>query len=131
VVVGRGERKTLELCALRFSLALERRRLARALERGLRARARCTLPCSAAVRLTIDSTAARRHGLTRGSRPVVVARGSAGRSFTGRTLFGVRFTERARRALSGARSVRLRLSASGRSGSTDRRTLRRTLTLRR
>ncbi|HWC25603.1 MAG TPA: M14 family zinc carboxypeptidase, partial [Solirubrobacteraceae bacterium] len=47
VVVGRGERKTLELCALRFSLALERRRLARALERGLRARARCTLPCSA------------------------------------------------------------------------------------
>jgi hypothetical protein len=131
VVVGRGERKALDLCALRFSLAVEARRLGRALERGLRARARCTLSCSATVDLSVDNTTARRYGLTRGTRRVAVARGSAGRSFKGRTLFSVRFTQAARRALRGARRVRLRVSATGRAGTTDRQMVKHPLMLQR
>jgi len=131
VVVGRGERKALDLCALRFSLAVVRRPVGRALHRGLRARARCTLPCSATVDLSVDGATARRYGLARGARRVVVARGSAGRGFKGRKLFGVRFTKAARRALRGAERVRLRVSATGRAGTTQRRTLKRSLTLQR
>ncbi len=131
VVVARGERKALDLCALRFSLAVDRRRVGLALERGLRARARCTLACAATVDLSVDNATARRYGLTRGARRVVVARGSAGRSFKGHTLFNVRFTKAARRGLRGARRVRLRVSATGRAGTTDRQALKRSLTLQR
>jgi hypothetical protein len=109
-------------------VALDRRRIARALERGLRTRARCTLACSATVELSVDNATARRYGLAKGGGRVVVARGSAGRSFTGRKRFTTRFTKAARQALRGARSVRLRMSATGRAG-TDRRTVRRSLTL--
>jgi hypothetical protein len=131
VVVGRGERKALDLCALRFSLSVDRRSLGRALERGLRARARCTLQCRTTVELSVDSATARRYGLTRGARRVLVARGSAGRSFKGRTLFNVRFTKAARRALRGAGRVRLRVSATGRAGTTDRLIVKHPLTLQR
>jgi hypothetical protein len=131
VVVGRGERKALDLCALRFSLSVDRRSLGRALERGLRARARCTLQCRTTVDLSVDSATARRYGLTRGARRVLVARGSAGRSFKGRTLFNVRFTKAARRALRGAGRVRLRVSATGRAGTTDRLMVKHPLTLQR
>jgi hypothetical protein len=131
VVVGRGERKALDLCALGFSVAVDRGRLAVALERGLRTRARCTLRCSATVELSIDNASARRLGLTRGTKRVVVARGSAGRGFTGRKLFSTRFTQAARRKLRGARRLELRVSASGLAGTTDRRTVRRALTLKR
>jgi len=130
LVIARGERKTLELCALRFSLAVDRRSLPRALARGLRARARCSVGCTASVTLSVDNATARRHGLTSGrSGRVVVARGSGGREFTGRKRFNVRFTKAARRQLRGARRLRLRVSAGGNAGSTDRRTVRRTLTL--
>ena len=50
---------------------------------------------------------------------------SAGRSFTGRKLFSARFTRAARRALRGARSVRLRVDAAARAGTGERRTVRR------
>jgi hypothetical protein len=131
VVVARGERKALDLCALRFSLVVDKRRVGRALERGLRARARCTLACAATVDISVDNATARRYGLTRAARRVVVARGSAGRSFKGRRLFSVRFTKAARRGLRDARRVRLRVSATGRAGTTDRQTLKRSLTLQR
>ncbi|MFP5365068.1 MAG: M14 family zinc carboxypeptidase [Thermoleophilia bacterium] len=129
IVVGRGERKRLDICALGFSAAVDRRPLARALHRGLRARARCSLACSSSVDLSLDSAAARRLGLTRGSRRVVVARGDVRRSFGGRKQFSVRFTAAARRRLRGATRVRLRVTARARSGTTDRRVIRRTLTL--
>ena len=129
VVVGRGERRALDLCALRFSVAVEGRRVARALERGLRTRARCTLRCSARVQLSVDNATARRYGLTRRAGRVVVARGSAGRRFKGRRLFSMRFTRGARRKLRGAARVRLRVTATGLAGTTDRRTIRRSLTL--
>ena len=129
VVVGRGERKALDLCALGFSAAVDRRAVRRALERGLRARARCSLPCDATVQLSVDNATARRFGLTRGTERVVVARGSAGRSFKGGKQFSARFTTLARRRLRGARRLVLRVSATGLAGTTDTRTVRRSLTL--
>lgn len=133
LVIGRGERRSLQLCALRFSLALDRRSLARALERGLRARARCSLACAASVTLSIDNATARRHGLAKkvSTKRIVVARGSARRTFKGRRLFNVRFSAAARRRLRGAPSLRMRMTAIGREGTTDRRTVTRALTLKR
>jgi hypothetical protein len=130
LVIGRGERKALDLCALRFSLTLARRPLPRALARGLSARARCSVDCAAVATLTLDNATARRYGLTRRrSGRVVVARGSGGREFDGSRRFGVRFTAAARRRLRDATRLRLRLRAGGSAGSTDRRTLTRTVTL--
>jgi len=131
VVIGRGERKALDLCALSFSLAIDRRRVAPALERGLPANARCSVVCAATVNLSVDNATARRLGLTRGTKRITVARGSAGRSFRGRKRFSVRFTTAARRGLRVARRVRLQLTATGLAGSTDRQVVRRTVTLRR
>ena len=131
VVVGRGERKRLELCALGFSVTVDPRSVSRGLQRGLRTRARCTLPCAATVNLSVDNTTARRYGLTRGSERVVVARGGTGRRFMGGTLFSARFTTSARRRLRGARRLTLRVNATGLAGTTDRRTVRRSLTLQR
>jgi hypothetical protein len=131
LVIARGERKPLDLCALRFSLALERRSLPRALAAGLRARARCSVGCAAAATLSVDNATARRYGLTRRrSGRVVVARGSGGREFRGAKRFAVRFTTTARRKLRNASRLRVRLSSSASAGSTDRRTQTRTVTLR-
>jgi zinc carboxypeptidase len=130
LVIARGERTTLDLCALRFSLAVERRSLQRALGRGLRGRARCSVGCAARATLTLDNATARRYGLTRRrSGRVVVARGSGGREFHGDKRFSVRFTTAARRQLRSARRLRLRLSASATAGSTDRLTVTRALVL--
>ncbi|MEA2243449.1 MAG: hypothetical protein QOD24_3005, partial [Solirubrobacteraceae bacterium] len=128
--IARGARTTLDLCALRFSVALERRPLEQALGRGLRARARCSAGCATTATLTVDHATARRYGLThRGSGRVVVARGSGGREFHGTRRFNVRFTTSARRRLSGARRLRLRLRASAAAGSTDRRSVTQTVVL--
>jgi hypothetical protein len=130
LVIARGERKTLDLCALRFSLALERRPLKTALARGLPVRATCSVGCAAAATLSVDNATARRYGLTRRrSGRVVVARGSGGREFHGAKRFGVRFMTAARRRLRNASRLRLRLSSGASAGSTDRRTQTRTLTL--
>jgi hypothetical protein len=131
LVIARGERKTLDLCALRFSLAIDHRSLPRALDRGLRARARCSIACAASVTLSVNNATARRYGLAKAvsAKRVVVARGSARRTFKGRRLFNVRFSAVARRGLRGARALALRVTAVGRAGSTDRRSVTRTLTL--
>ncbi|HEX8159085.1 MAG TPA: M14 family zinc carboxypeptidase [Solirubrobacteraceae bacterium] len=131
LVIARGERKTLDLCALRFSLAIDHRSLPRALDRGLRARARCSIACAASVTLSVNNATARRYGLAKAvsAKRVVVARGSARRTFKGRRLFNVRFSAVARRGLRGARALALRVTAVGRAGSTDRRSVTRSLTL--
>jgi hypothetical protein len=132
LVIARGERTALDLCALRFSVALERRPLEQALGRGLRARARCSAGCAATATLTVDGETARRYGLrVRRSGRVVVARGSAGRAFRGARRFHVHFTAPARRRLRGVRRLRLRLRASAAAGGTDRRSVTRTVVLRR
>ena len=131
LVIGRGERKTLDLCALKFSLAIDRRSLPRALERGLRARARCSIACAASVTLSVNNATARRYGLAKAAsaKRFVVARGSARRTFKGRRLFNVGFDAVARRALRRARGLRMRMTAVGREGTADRRKVTRTLTL--
>ena len=130
IVIARGERKAVDLCALRFAFAVDRRRLSRALRRGLRARARCTPSCAASVTLSVDNATARRHGLTKkGKRRVIVGGGDAKGTFKGRKVFGVRFSKTARRHLRGVRRLRVRLSAVGREGASDTRTITRSMTL--
>jgi hypothetical protein len=130
VVVARGERKPLDACALRFALVAEHRALPSALRRGLAVRAHCTLSCAASATLSVDNATGRRLGLTRrrGGR-VVVARGRGGRDFRGTRRFSVRFTRSARAHLHGARRLRVRLAATGRAGTTDRRAVTSTLML--
>lgn len=139
VTVDRGARVDVgRLCsgaspaaAPGFSFAVDRRRLGTALRRGLRARARCTAACRVSATLSMPARTARRLGLTRGRRSVVVARVRGTRSFTGRRTVTLRFTARARRALRRTRRVSgLRATATARLGAT-RRTARRTVTLRR
>ncbi|MGH2919595.1 MAG: hypothetical protein ACRDLS_13510, partial [Solirubrobacteraceae bacterium] len=131
LVIGRGERTSLQLCALSFSLAIDRRVLPRALKRGLRARARCSPSCTVSLTLSIPASVARRYGLTkRRSGRVVLARGAHKKAFSGRKTFTVRFTAPARRRLAGARRLRLRMSAVAR-GSGDKSRVTRTLVLRR
>ncbi|MBA3329038.1 MAG: hypothetical protein H0T43_12125, partial [Solirubrobacterales bacterium] len=134
VTVARGQRQDLgAVCsesAGAFSAALERRRLRAALRRGnLRGRVRCATACRVSTTLSVDARTARRLGLTRARRAVVVARGSR-RTFTGRRTYSLRFTKAARRRLRAARTVRLRMVATARSGAT-RQTVRRTYVLRR
>jgi hypothetical protein len=130
VVIARGERKPLDLCALQFSLRSEHRRLGAALTRGVALRARCSLSCAATANLSVDNATARRLGLTKKrSGRVVVARGKGGKAFKGSKRFSVRFTTSARSHLRGARRVKVRLSATGRAGATDRQTLTSFLTL--
>jgi hypothetical protein len=108
-----GPRGTASL----FAFAIDRRRLRTALARGMRTRARCTVRCTASVALTVSGTTAKRLGLARTSRrAVVVARGSAGKAFTGRRTFTVRFTKAAKRRLAGARSVRLSAAGTAKAG---------------
>jgi hypothetical protein len=131
LVIVRGERRPLDICALQFGVISEHRTLSAALTRGQPIRAHCSLACTATARLSIDSATARRLGLSKnkGSARVVVARGKAGRRFTGNKRFGVRFTQSARRHLRGVRKLRLRLSAQASAGATDRRALTSTVTL--
>ena len=129
--IARGQRKALDLCGLSFSVAVKRRALGGALRRGLRARARCAYRCKASLTLRLAASTARRHGLTKRRRgSVVVARGARKRAFSGRRSFTVRFTPAARRRLTGARRLALRMSAVARAGS-ERRRVRRTIVLRR
>ena len=91
------------------------------------------------VERTVEATGAhatscqvRALGLTRPrSGRVVVGRGSGGREFHGTRRFDVRFTTAARRRLRGVRRLRLRLRASAAAGRTDRRSVTRTVVLRR
>ena len=117
VDVGRGERRDLgRVCSdigfaaggdggvlagsrgdFRFALALDLRRLRRALRLGIRARARCSAPCLVGVALKVNRRTRRRLGL----RSRVVARGGVRRA-DGRRTFRVRFTRAARRSLPAA-----------------------------
>gem|GEM_PF-735659 len=131
VVIARGERKPLNLCGLQFTAGAERRPLARALSRGVPVRTRCSLACTTTANLSVDNATARRLGLTTTKRAarVVVARGKGAREFKGRRMVSVRFTKSARAHLRGVRRVRVRLSATGRAGTTDRRTVTSAMTL--
>jgi hypothetical protein len=105
-----------------------RLRLARALRRGVPARVVCGEPCTARLRLLLAARLARRLGI---ARSVVVGRASARLTAPGSKRVRVRFSERARRELAPVRSVRLAMRAVISDVADNRRTLTRTVTLRR
>jgi hypothetical protein len=105
-----------------------RLRLARALRRGVPARVACGEPCTARLRLLLAARPARRLGI---ARSVVVGRGATRLTAPGSKRVRVRFSEKARRGLARARSVRLALRAVITDAAGNRRTLSRRVTLRR
>jgi len=104
---GAGEDVTTT--PLRLAVAADRRRLARALARGLRVRVRCGRSCTVVSRLELDAKTARRYRLTRGTRAKTVGRGPKVTMRGGRRTFTVAFTRTAARRLRRARSLRLNL----------------------
>lgn len=92
---------------LRFAVAIDRRRLKRALRLGIRGRVRCTADCRPRLSFVVSKKTARRYGL----RSRVVARGAVRQAFTGRRTFTVRFKRDARSKLRGAKRVRMALVA--------------------
>jgi hypothetical protein len=105
-----------------------RLRLAPALRRGVPARVVCGEPCTARLRLLVAARLARRLGI---ARSVVVGRASARLTAPGSRRVRVRFSEKSRRGLAAARSVRLVLRAVTTDAAGNRRTLSRRVTLRR
>ena len=91
----------------RFALALDTRRLRRAVTLGIRARSRCSQTCNVGVALGVSKATKKRLGL----KSRVVARGTLRRA-TGRRTFRVRFTREAKRKLPRARST-VRVSLRG------------------
>jgi hypothetical protein len=109
--VGRGGSGKVTLAGgnarLRFAVAIDRRRLKRALRLGIRGRVRCTTLCRPALSFVVSRRTAKRYGL----RSRVVARGAVKKAFSGRRTFTVRFKADARRKLRGAKRLRLGLRA--------------------
>ena len=99
-----------------FSVAADRRRLRRALAGGLRARAKCSTPCTV-------------RAILRDARGHAVAEGAVMKAAAGRRSFTIRFTSAAVRKLRGKRSVRLTLAGVARAGN-EVRTVRRRMALR-
>jgi hypothetical protein len=91
--------------SFRFALALDLRRMRRALRGGIRARARCSELCRVTTTLSVDRRTQRRLKL----RSAVVARGQM-RRLAGRKTFRVRFSKDARRRIVRLRGVRFRIT---------------------
>ena len=116
----------LDRSAPALSLALASvRRLPTVLSRGLALRARCSERCGLKLRLVVDGRTARRSGLSRSRRPVVVGRSTAVATPRARTIV-VGFARRARLRLRRLGRVRLtvRAEAGDRAGNVRRRGLR-------
>lgn len=109
---------------LELTVALDRRRLSRALKSGVRLRAGCSVRCGMTATLTVDRATARRHGL----KSRTVGRASLSGLVGSRTL-QVRFTRAARRALGDSRRVALTAQVRARSADGQRRTASDRLTL--
>src|SRR4051794_32261131 len=116
---------------LGFKIAVDHRRLSRALRLGQRARVHCAIACRVGVAFLLDNRTSRRLKLTKSkTKSVVVARGSLTRkSGTPRATFQVRYTKAARRSLRRLKSVRLTLLAQAVSADSSlKQTARRRLT---
>ena len=102
-----------------------RRRLRTLLSRGLALRAGCSERCGLKLRIVVNGRTARRSGLSRSRRPMVVGRTSVIATSRPRTTV-IRFGRRARIRLRSLRSVRLTVMAvAGDSGgNVGRRSLR-------
>jgi hypothetical protein len=98
---------------LGFKIAVDHRRLSRALRFGQRARVRCAIACHVGVAFLLDNRTSRRLKLTRSKKKsVIVARATLTRKTgTPRATFQVRYTKAAKRKLRGLKTVRLTLLA--------------------
>jgi subtilisin-like proprotein convertase family protein len=114
---------TVEGAAIR---APARLLLARALRRGVPVRVTCGEPCTARLRLLVAARTARRLGIARSA---VVGRASAQLAAPGSRRVRVHFSDRTRRKLARARSLRLVVRAVITDVAGNRRTLSRTVTL--
>ena len=106
-------------------------RLRTVLRRGLAATFRCSEPCSLRARVRVGGGTARRLGLARRARSVVIGSYSAELGGGSARRARIRLTRRARRALRRARRVRLTLSSDGGDAAGNRATLVRRTTVRR
>ncbi len=112
-----------------LSLAvLRRQRLASVLLRGVRARAACSEGCSLSARVLVGAGTARRLGLTRTLRAVVVGRASRSLTAAGATL-RIRLSAQARRRLRRVREIRLTIRVVARDAAGNARGLSRRITL--
>ena len=102
-------------------------RLRRVLRTGVPVRTRCSEACTVRHELVLDRITAKRLGLGRGAKPVVVARGRGGVGRAGSSAVRVRFTARARRSMTRLRSTRLVLQVRVTDRVGNVRTARRTL----
>jgi large repetitive protein len=109
-----------------LSLALaERRRLRTALSRGLALRARCSERCRLSLRMVVDGRTAKRVGLSRTRRAMVVGRATVTVTASARKV-ALRFGRKARIRLRRLPSFRLTVKAAvgDRAGNVRRRSLR-------
>jgi len=102
---------------LAFKLAIDERRLGRALRFGQRVRARCQIRCTVTAALVIDGKTAKRLRLRKSDkRAIVVARGKfSSKGVLPRGTFSVRFSKLAKRRLARGRNVRFALIGTARS----------------
>ncbi|HEX8083262.1 MAG TPA: M14 family metallopeptidase [Solirubrobacteraceae bacterium] len=147
VEVSRGERRTVGACEaagrgaanqtgdvrasaisdfLRFAVAIDRRRIRRALRLGIRARVRCSPACLPRVYLLVDRKTAKLYKL----RSLRVAAGGPRKRFSGRKTFKLRFTKQAKRRLRRAHRVRFALVGIATDAQGRRLTARRSFALR-
>ena len=117
--------------APRLSLTISRQRLGTVLSRGLRVTVTCSEACSLSSALWLDGRLARRLGLSRKARAVIVGRATARVSAAGRRLVVLRFSATARRRLAGLRSLRLTVKHTARDRAGNPRTVSRAVTVRR
>jgi subtilisin family serine protease len=107
---------TLDRSAPVLSLELtSRRRLRTVLSRGLALRARCSERCGLNLRIVVDGRTARRSGLSRLGRPVVVGRTTSSTTPSASTIV-IRFGRKARVRLRRLRGVRLTVRAAAMDG---------------
>jgi hypothetical protein len=96
-----------------FTLSLARLRPADAARRGIPLTARCGAACRMFARLYLDGTTARRLGLARRSRVLLVGSASGVRTAAGTVRLLVRFNARTRRAVARAATVSFALRLRG------------------
>jgi hypothetical protein len=142
VIVDRGQTRDLgPVCVksttaggssrLGLSVAIDNRLLSRALGRGLRVRAKCSLKCALSLSLTADAKTAKRLHLGNGKSAVVVAKTAHALKFKGRRTVVLRFTRAGKKRLARVRTAKLTLNATARGTGSLRQTASRRVRLRR
>ncbi|MEJ7785460.1 MAG: M14 family zinc carboxypeptidase [Solirubrobacteraceae bacterium] len=148
--VDRGETKTMNPCLsdtgpgkvapvtdsatsgsaadLRFKFAVRKRKLGRALRKGLPVVASCSIECRVIGAATVPRKVAKRFGLAKGTKRVLLARGAMRRAQSGVTnkVILLKFTRKAREKLKRAKLIRFAVIglATNREGDRVRKVIR-------